>query len=151
MPVKEYLAGIVALGKMSGSETIGVPEAWILKLGSTGKSAELPAAVKRGTIGHCFENAAKLALADEDLTYVEGFAVPGEMGMFPLHHAWVVDEDDNVIDPTWSMPEHGSYFGVKFSMIELSAALLKNEHWGILSNGVTWDAELMKEKGDFDG
>ncbi len=49
--------------------------------------------------GHCFLNAFMLTQIDRRLRYVEGWALT-EFGL-PAHHAWVVDPDGRVQDPTW--------------------------------------------------
>jgi hypothetical protein len=59
----------------------------------------LPGGVERGYAKECFGNCAiHVITQDTDLTYVEGFA---SWSMMPVAHAWLVDKDGNVIDPTW--------------------------------------------------
>lgn len=71
---------------------------------------ELP---KRGTPNVCYYNAISLAL-DAGLTYVEGMAIfPG--GQLLVEHAWCVDAEDQVHDPTWEQPGL-AYFGVPFAI-----------------------------------
>jgi hypothetical protein len=49
----------------------------------------------------CFSNAQELVLSRKGLRYVEGEA--WKAGMYrPVHHAWVIDENDQVIDTTWT-------------------------------------------------
>lgn len=78
----------------------------------------------------CFRNAAENAIANPELTYVEGYAMPQVVDM-PMAHAWNVDADGNVIDPTW---ENGgkAYYGIEFETAELCALLIKTEHYGFL-------------------
>ena len=80
-----------------------------------------PDDVPDGTPQACFSNAASLALSAPDrFTYVEGYACTEQTGVC-VAHAWVEDQDGNVIDNTWSTlessPNHGGahYFGIKFS------------------------------------
>lgn len=47
----------------------------------------------------CYWNAWKLAKRFRSLRYVEGYAYGG---LIPVMHAWCVDRDDRVIDPTWA-------------------------------------------------
>jgi hypothetical protein len=48
---------------------------------------------------HCFYNAYRLAKKSGGrLRYVEGYAMGN---IVPVHHAWNVDENDNVVDATW--------------------------------------------------
>ena len=60
----------------------------------------------------CFDNAYRVARRwPSKFRYVEGMA----LGVIPVHHAWVINEADEVLDPTWyqNRIELGSeYFGV---------------------------------------
>ena len=62
----------------------------------------------------CFSNAYQLALDNEDLTYVEGFA---QTRLLIVKHAWVEEPDGTIIDPTWGNFDEpkATYFGIKFS------------------------------------
>ena len=66
----------------------------------------------------CFSNSLKIAALQygtEDLTYVEGYAASGNVGI-PVHHAWLVDKDGHVIDPTWQGERRGAvYVGIPFT------------------------------------
>lgn len=62
-------------------------------------------------VKECYYNCQKLALLGIG-EYCEGYAD----GSIPVEHAWLVDGDGTVIDPTWAANENlvgGSYFGVK--------------------------------------
>lgn len=63
--------------------------------------------------GQCYLNCAQLALGDGQLTYVEGFAVLPDIALH-FQHAWCVDENGQVVDPTWAEPGR-AYFGVPFN------------------------------------
>jgi len=66
----------------------------------------------KGQPKHCFYNAYRLAAASRyqsRYTYVEGYAAR----LIPVHHAWVIDRDGNVIDPTWN-GQGTAYFGIPF-------------------------------------
>ena len=58
----------------------------------------------------CFRNALHLIVTRQGLRYAEGFALSG-FGW--VHHAWVVDSQDNAIDVTWSQQAE-RYVGVAF-------------------------------------
>jgi len=68
--------------------------------------------------GECYRNAVDAALnAPEDVSYVEGVAVPGE-GAEPVEHAWI-QVDEAVLELTWTEradvplpPEGAAYYGV---------------------------------------
>lgn len=62
--------------------------------------------LKRGTPKNCFDNAYQLAKR-RGWRYVEGYAT----SIIPVHHAWVVDDADRIVEKTW--PALGvAYFGV---------------------------------------
>lgn len=68
----------------------------------------------------CFSNCRKLLSRFERSVrnryfYVEGYAASGALNFpFAVHHAWLVNEEGHVVDPTWNSPETSSYFGVPF-------------------------------------
>lgn len=63
----------------------------------------------KGEPNSCFNNAWNLAMLHPELTYCEGYA----MSVIPMHHAWCVNRQGEVIETTWD--EHGAdYFGVAF-------------------------------------
>jgi hypothetical protein len=70
---------------------------------------------RRRRLGWCFINCQRLALADDSLTYCEGFAWRWGFD-FALHHAWLLHGDGSLRDPTlreeWLPP---LYFGIAFS------------------------------------
>jgi hypothetical protein len=70
-----------------------------------------PTQPERGPKKQCFANAAQLARSTSGLHYVEGYAVAGRL-MLPLAHAWCVDDEGRVYDPTW--PDGRDYYGVVF-------------------------------------
>jgi hypothetical protein len=65
---------------------------------------KLPPGFARMKQNACFSNAQELVLRREGLRYVEGEAWKDGM-LFPCHHAWVINEDDQVIDVTWTRRE----------------------------------------------
>jgi hypothetical protein len=86
---------------------------------------------RRETQGQCYMNATLLALADDDLTYVEG-----QISMFgiSIEHAWCVNADGVVIDPTLKPDKDvGDYFGVPFLTDYVRKACLKNGYYGLLN------------------
>src|SRR5579872_572248 len=70
----------------------------------------LPRWIRRGRFGVCFANAFRL-LMRHDMIYVEGYAISTGSSMGNLH-AWCVDRDGNVYDPTWKNGD--AYFGIPF-------------------------------------
>lgn len=111
----------------------------------------LPKDYKRGPAQRCYQNAAQLALDDDSLTYVEGFVNTGyEIGGQPIAtaHAWVVDSEGNVIEPTLATRadqvtparaakgdsvtdiSKAAWYGVPIPTDELGKRLLQTKHWG---------------------
>jgi hypothetical protein len=86
---------------------------------------------RRGKLGDCYMNAGRVVYDRPDLRYVEGYAVPGNIGI-PLMHAWLVDEDGRVIDPTWA--DGAAYYGVIIPKDVYSACLMGLGYWGIFDN-----------------
>lgn len=124
-------------------------EAFVLAYGRTFEPKPYPKRLNkyRGDDEHaCFKNAWWLVLdSDEKFRYVEGFAAPGNScvklgdAVFPnaIHHGWVIDKHDRVIDPTW--PDRGGhYFGVVFDYDYLMRTCVrKREHTCLIGN--QWD------------
>ena len=76
---------------------------------------------------HCFQNALELSLSQPGLRYVEGMA----HRIATVHHAWCVDADDNVVDPTWAKPEDALYCGIAFEPKEAACICYKNGYYGL--------------------
>lgn len=70
---------------------------------------QVPRITGKSPMGQCYRNSALLAI-DGGLTYCEGFAM--KEGLIPMEHAWLIDRDGKVIDPTWE--GNNEYFGVAF-------------------------------------
>lgn len=83
-----------------------------------------------GQLGQCYENAYHLAM-NQGLHYVEGLAIPGAVG-FAMDHAWCVDDDGQVFDPTWDNGQ--DYFGVPFSYDGLATIYDQSGHHSVFGN-----------------
>jgi hypothetical protein len=84
----------------------------------------------RGAPNQCYANAGALALEFPALTYVEGqILVCG----LPLDHAWCIDEQGIVVEPTIRNCEAVyEFYGVPFRTDYLLKAVLRNKMWGVL-------------------
>ena len=91
-----------------------------------------PKQPKRGVLRGCYMNAANLALARKDVIYVEGYAA----GIIPVMHAWCVDAQGQVLEPTWppALWKGADYFGIPFSREFLKQRLMTQEYYGLLDN-----------------
>jgi hypothetical protein len=63
----------------------------------------------RGVMKACYLNAFRL-VSEEDFDYAEGYAIHHGVSM-PVLHAWAVDHDGKVVEPTWSRAL--AYFGIR--------------------------------------
>lgn len=84
----------------------------------------------RGVRHQCFMNATMLATNNPALTYVEGKVVCCGV---PLDHAWCVDTDGIVVDPTLRGAKNiTGYFGVPFKTSYVMRAVMWNKVYGVL-------------------
>ena len=110
-------------------------EALVLELGQPWEPAPLPKGVRRGQMKACYENAARLVARRPALRYVEGYAIPqiDDFRGIAVQHAWAVDPEGRVVDPTWPEPERSAYVGLVFPTQDLGRfCALTRQHGGIL-------------------
>jgi hypothetical protein len=65
----------------------------------------------------------------------------------PLTHAWCIDEDNYVVDPTWTFQNAKrpcDYFGFPFSKPFVYRTLLETKYYGILEN--LWSSPTRSDK-----
>jgi hypothetical protein len=87
----------------------------------------------------CLQNAAVLSWSMDGATYVEGYACTGGYTT-PLHHAWELDAEGRVVDPTW---EDGlNYLGMPVLAGALHEVLGDKNTWGFFGLGTrAWVVE----------
>ncbi len=88
-------------------------EELVMDCGSLMKAKPLPKNIKHGSPKQCYWNCQKLVFKRKNLTYVEGYAIAPEVTI-PVAHAWLLNLEGDVIDPTWN-PPGTVYLGVPFS------------------------------------
>lgn len=100
----------------------------------------------KGEQGHCFQNCFEILLAHPELSYCEGFATDNNI-LLALPHAWLINENLQVIDPTWiDEKSTGSvYFGVVFNKSFVTDIAKKTKHYGILDTDYLNGYQLLRE------
>ncbi|UWU27285.1 hypothetical protein N2600_18190 [Rhizobium sp. WSM1274] len=101
------------------SESYFGPETALLAYGRPMAGVrDRPAYVPAGQKRQCYANCVKAVLpaspGREELFYAEGFATTKPGQLIPMQHAWLVDQQGHVIDPTWGNAHEHLYFGVVF-------------------------------------
>lgn len=136
-------AGMYArLRKMTGGKMHPTLHELVAQKGTAYRPQPLPADKEhlRGPVGGCYKNVTDVVLGfdghtpEPGLTYVEGYALSAQIPL-PIHHAWAVDGDGNVLELTW--PEPGAeYLGIPMSKETLFKAAAETGVYGVLGNGV---------------
>jgi hypothetical protein len=106
--------------------------------------------------GNCFANAFTLALNDPAYRYYEGWAYM-EHGI-PTHHAWVVDPNGKVQDPTWldsvrnptkpldpSNRTRSAYYGVHIPLTQQVGWMIFKGTMNIVAFGEMTPREVLEE------
>ena len=118
---------------------------FVLKNGKQWQNGHaLPKDVEPMKEKQCFMNAAKMATESERFIYCEGYA----LSIIPVMHAWCLDKDGNVIDPTWaSLPfEKGrEYFGIAIKTSYVIHYFLETERCGSLIDAWQTDWKMLHD------
>lgn len=85
---------------------------------------------RRGKPKQCFYNAWRLMDERDDLIYVEGRAA----GIIPVMHAWCVDREGNVYEPTWRLTGNEVYYGVPFKRRFVLTTAVARGYYGIIDD-----------------
>lgn len=112
-------------------------EGWLLEYGEDMTSlpqVQCPEQIQ-GEPKMCFYNSGRIAQFHHgDWTYCEGYAIsPTAIECnfpLPMHHAWLIDGDGNIVDPTWE--PGGEYFGLRFSTKLHSELISGFKYWDVL-------------------
>ena len=130
--IKDYLDMVARMHKTSPNRNdlkYSSVEDFVLQHGREWISAPLPEDIERQPLKQCFRNAIMLAV-ERNYRYVEGYA----FFHIPIYHAWCLDENDKVVDPTWDNPETHAYFGVAFNTDWAMKQMLQRGKCGILDD-----------------
>jgi hypothetical protein len=122
---------------------------FIAEYGTDFKSAPYPKDWERGEPRLCYMNAYKLA-ESHGLNYVEGFGLSANLAKiglthFPVEHAWCVDDDGKVYDPTWDDPTASAYRGVIIPRDLLHEEMRRLKRYGALHTMVGTNIRLIKK------
>ena len=99
----------------------------ILKYGVMMSGSPRPADVPKEEKQMCFGNALHLALKRNWL-YVEGYAE----SVMPLQHAWCIDDEGRVVDPTWEDAEDRAYLGIPMDPQFVVRLVCEQNYYGVL-------------------
>lgn len=114
-----------------------VPTVFRLHRGVHFQAQPLPSGIEQGPKKQCFQNASMLAFENRSkYTYVEGWAFSG---LLPVDHAWCVDAEGNVVDPTWDNPQDCAYFGIPLDTNFVFKRVQSSECWGVFGEMVPMD------------
>lgn len=130
-PIKHSLLAWSMLTQLEG---ITKPNLWdfILKHGKDYDPGPDTFKGPRMEQGMCYMNCMHRVLESDNLTYVEGYVT---VYGIPIQHAWLVDTEGNLIDPTLANDAQsrvGEYFGVPFSQKYVLVSAKKNGYYGLL-------------------
>lgn len=142
--LKQYLEAITRLQRSNHPEHADDSQhAFILR---HGRAYPFGRTQINGTIKQCFQNAAKLAISDPDMTYCEGYT---ETHGVPIEHAWCLDKAGKVIETTIREREPREYFGVPIKTDYLRRVLLEKQTYQVFDwmhpNWVNTDPEQIVE------
>lgn len=124
---------------------LGAAYAWILpefvaRNGAEYAARPLPKPYKYRRIRQCFGNARKLvSRSNGRLRYVEGMLIR----FHPIPHAWAIDAEDRVIDPTLRDPGGCLYAGVVFDAKTI-ARFASPLSWSLFDTGRGMNLPLFK-------
>lgn len=139
MPVKPQKDDLFSelLRQLESGHPNRVVAPFVRKHGQLYQAREFPKCYRRGKIGVCFANSYRMANRHK-LTYVEGYAI-NEITSHPVLHAWCIDDQNRVLDPTWRTAL--LYFGIPFRIEYLRKVIaerkerLGDEHYyGLLDD-----------------
>jgi hypothetical protein len=146
--IEKYLKISIKFAKKCNRSKIGsytCIEEFVYRNGQLFTNIIFPENLIIGKMKECYKNAALLCMENKNYFYVEGYAC----GIIPVMHAWCIDKDKNVIDPTWN--DGGEYFGIIIKKRFLMDSLVKKRVFGLIddwSNGwelLRLNPEIWKE------
>lgn len=133
-----YLEHLITFIQMNAEMERGFgPATALLQHAKTFEPADTnPSWLTLGPAKQCFDNVTRIVIerldaGDTSIHYAEGYAMDAELAI-PMQHAWLVDADGKVIDPTWRDVADNLYFGVVFETDFVINLLRNKKSAGIL-------------------
>lgn len=122
-------------------ETANFIRGVVTKRGKQYEPALLPAAIKRGVPGDCFDWCMIQAIENPSFRYVEGLAQDPKDPENFVYHAWLTD-GKYAFDPTWMATDDNgrelrlpiAYIGIEFDMMEVAKFVAATEYKAVLAN-----------------
>lgn len=98
-----------------------------------------------GKQGECYSNCFQMLLRHDkpELYYCEGFANYGQLKVM-VAHAWLIDREGNIIDPTWNKPESfidPIYLGLVLDWDYAKKVAIETKIYGVLDNDL-WNHKI---------
>ena len=105
--------------------------------------------LKMGEMGNCYMNAQKIAISEwGELLYAEGWATYGGKSNLPVLHAWLVNKQGHVLDPTWGPKIKGrAYYGVIIDTRYMMTRQLQTKRYGPIIDDWEYGHKLLKTPG----
>ena len=100
----------------------------------------------KGKSKSCFKNCLEALLRYPQLNYYEGFATGDDIPIV-VSHAWLVNNQGVVIDPTWVGKQFkgNTYFGVAFNSDFVVEIAQNTRCYGVLDNDYMNNHQLLRE------
>lgn len=131
-PFAEWLATTIALRlfkqpEVTREDVLKTLEGVPFLYGNYMEGTKRPKGLRKQKNKACYKNALELAASNKTLKYVEGYA----NNLIVCEHAWCVDADGKVVDPTWRDPEKCQYLGVILDLDKVYEWTCRNKVYGI--------------------
>lgn len=131
----EYLTNMVNLVKVGSEFKYNTREELIKKEGMFFETQKYPKELKfqRGEKKVCFRNSYILSVS-AGLIYTEGFGISEKLPI-PIFHAWCIDKEGKVVDPTWDDQEDILYMGIPMNPVYVDNKIKRVKlDYGIIDN-----------------
>ena len=106
--IEQYIQMLIEMYSQNSNHWESIAKCYEFFLENGAKLTEIDreASIKEGLgkeAKQCYGNCQGIALYRKDLTYYDGYC----MSVIPLEHAWLVNEDGEIVDPTLGIPFRG--------------------------------------------